>query len=29
VYPLVQYPRHLRAYWPIAYRDRSTWYRVI
>jgi hypothetical protein len=29
VYPLVRYPRHLRAYRPIAYRDGSTWYRVI
>jgi len=29
VYTLVQYPRHLPAYRPIAYRDRSTWYRVI
>lgn len=29
VYPLVALPRHLRAYRPIAYRDRSTWYRVV
>lgn len=29
VYPKVRYPRHLPAYRPIAYRDETTWYRVI
>lgn len=29
VYPRVEVPRHLAAYRPLAYRDRSTWYRVI
>jgi len=29
VYNLVEFPRHLPAHQPVAYRDRSTWYQVI